>query len=64
MEHSKTSCKWSNTIRQSKKVSQAGGAGKNSTSPLYSEMTKTKFFLMKKDIKNAKIMKRSLAYKD
>ena len=51
MEHPKTSCKWSNTIRQSKKVSQAGGAGKNSTSPLYSEMTKTKFFWWKKTLK-------------
>ena len=54
MEHSKTSCKWSNTIRQSKKVSQAGGAGKNSTSLLYSEMTKTKFFWWKKTLKMQK----------
>ena len=47
LEHAKTSCKLSKTIRQAKKVSQVGGAGKNSTSPLYSETTKSDFFLTK-----------------
>ena len=43
IEH-QTSCKLSKTIWQAKKVSQACGAGKNSTSPLYNEMTKNYFF--------------------
>ena len=47
IEHTKTSCKLSKTVRQAKTFSQAGGACKNSTSPLYSETTKTEFFLMK-----------------
>ena len=38
---SETSCKLLKTISQAKMVSQVGGVGKNSTSPLYSETTKT-----------------------
>ena len=34
----------SKTIRQTKKVSQVTGAGRNSKSPLHSEMTKITFF--------------------
>ena len=44
MEHPKTSCKLSKTIRQTKKVFQVG-SGKSSNSPLYSE---TKNFSVKK----------------
>ena len=36
IEYLKTSRKLSKTIRQAKKVFQAGGAGKNYNSPLYS----------------------------
>ena len=58
IEHAKTSRILSNTIRQAKKASQVGSAGKNSTSPLYSKTTKTeKSFDEKKTIKKAKIMK-------
>ena len=40
-------------MRQAKKVLQVGGAGKNSTRPLYSETTKSEFFFDEtKTIKN------------
>ena len=48
MEHSKTSRKLSETIKQAKKVSQVGGDGKSSKGPSYSATTKTEHFLMKK----------------
>ena len=54
IEHPKTSNKLSKTIRQAKKVSQVGGAGKNCSSPVYSETTKSETFL---DEKSVKIMK-------
>ena len=41
IEHSKTSCKLSKTVRQTQNVSQVG-SGKSSNNPLYSE-TKTKW---------------------
>ena len=49
IEHPKTSRKFSKIIRQTKKVSQVGCAGKNSTSPLYDETTKSKSFWWRKD---------------
>ena len=46
-----------------KMISQVSGAGKNSTSLLYSETTKTIKFLMKrKTLKNVKKTKRFCAY--
>ena len=41
IEHPKSSCKSSKTIRQAKKISHASGSGKNS-SLFYDETTKTK----------------------
>ena len=53
------------TTRASYKISQVAYAGKNSTSPLYNEMTKIeKFFHEKKTHKKAKTTKQSPAYKD
>ena len=49
-------------MKHAKKVSQVSGAGKVSTRPLYSEMTKAKHILMKKDYENAKIRNKSYAY--
>ena len=54
IEHPKTSNKLSKTIRQAEKVSQVGGAGKNCSSSVYSEPTKSETFL---DEKSVKIMK-------
>ena len=48
MEHSKTSRKLSETIKQAKKVFQVGSDGKSSMGPSYSATTKTEHFLMKK----------------
>ena len=48
IELPKTSHKLSKTIKRAKNVSQISGACKNSTSPLYTETTKTDFFLRKK----------------
>ena len=44
IEHPKTSCKLSKTIKQAEKISQVSVAGKNSDSPLYSETEKKNFF--------------------
>ena len=41
MKHPETSCKLFNTKKQVKNVLQVGGAGKNSTSPLFSEAIKS-----------------------
>ena len=61
---SKKFCKLFDTIRQAKKVSQVGGASKNSTSPLYHETSKDEHSLDKmKAINYSKIAKRSHAYK-
>ena len=59
IEHLKTSNKLSKTIRQAEKVSQVGGAGKNCSSSVYSEPTKSETFL---DEKSVKIMKWSHAH--
>ena len=48
IEHPKTSRKSFKTITQTKTFSQVVGAGKNSTSPLYSETAKSEYFLDKK----------------
>ena len=64
IDHPKSTRKLSKTISLAKKVSEEGRAGKNSTVPLYCEMTKAEVFLMKKKIvKNRKITKISHAYK-
>ena len=52
----------SKTIRQTKKVSQVTGAGRNSKSPLHSEMTKTFFFDEKKDSKKCKYNETMLCF--
>ena len=44
IEHPRTSCKLSKTIRQAKKVSQAGGTGNNSTSFYIVQKQKLIFF--------------------
>ena len=56
IEDPETSRKSSKTITQAKTFPQVVGAGKNSTSPLYRETTKSEHFL---DKKNAKITQRS-----
>ena len=48
IEHPRTSCKLPKTIRQAKKVSQAGGTGNNSTSFYIVQKQKLIFFWMKK----------------
>ena len=47
-EYPKTSSKLAKTIRQAKDFSQLCGAGKNSTSSLYIETTKSEIFFDKK----------------
>ena len=54
IEHSKTSYILSQTIRQSKKVSQVSRSSKDFTSPLYTETTKNEKFFDKKDYKKCK----------
>ena len=44
IEHPRTSCKLPKTIRQAKKVSQAGGTGNNSTSFYIVQKQKLIFF--------------------
>ena len=59
IEHPKTSHKLSKTIRQVEKVSKEIDVNQRSTSPLYSTTKKWKMF----EWKNAKLTKRSHAYK-
>ena len=60
IKHPETSHKLFRAIRQDKNVSQIVSAGKKSTSPLHIETTKCEKLL---DEENAKITKRSNAYK-
>ena len=54
VEHPETSCIFSKTIKQSKKVSQVGDGGKNSTSLWHSEIKKLNFFDETKTMKKIK----------
>ena len=65
VEHPKTSCNLSKTLRRAEKVSKASRDEKNSASTLYVETTQSDFFFFDetKTIKKANIMKRNHAYK-